>query len=181
MSEATNPALLRFLAVHGPNLNMLGRREPAIYGTTTLDEINQRLVARARELDCQIDTYQSNSEGALIDFLQAEASSAAGVIINAGGLTHSSVSLRDALAGTGLLAVEVHLSNIYAREPFRHTSLLAPVCRGQICGLGWRGYLLALEALAALVREESSIRWTAKPLTQPPSVDPSAAKRGRPL
>ncbi len=180
MSDATQPIRLRILAVHGPNLNMLGAREPAIYGTTTLAEINQRLAARATELGCEVTPFQSNSEGTLIDFLQAEAPNAAGIIINAGGLTHTSVSLRDALAGTGKPAVEVHLSNIYAREPFRHTSQLAPVCRGQICGLGWRGYLFALEALVALLQDERGTRWTAKPLTDP-TADRTAPKRGRSL
>lgn len=144
---------LRLLALHGPNLNTLGTREPQIYGSVTLAEINQRLAARGAELGCEVVSFQSNHEGALIDFLQEHGPSAQGLIINPGGLTHTSVSLRDAVAGSGLMAVEVHLSNIHAREPFRHTSLLAPVCRGQVIGLGWRGYLAALEALAGLLRE----------------------------
>jgi len=149
---AAPEAPARVLVVHGPNLNTLGTREPEIYGRLTLDEINQRLAERARVLDAETVAFQSNHEGALIDFLQAEAPAAAGIVINPGGLTHSSVSLRDALAGTAKPAVEVHLSNIYAREPFRHTSLLASVCRGQVSGLGWRGYLFALEAVLALAR-----------------------------
>lgn len=149
---------LRVLVVHGPNLNTLGQREPEIYGRTTLAEINQQLSERAAALNAEIRAFQSNHEGALIDFLQAEAAQAAGIIINAGGLTHTSVGLRDALAGTGKPAIEVHLSNIYARERFRHTSLLTPVCKGQIVGLGWRGYLFALEAVLGDVRERPRMR-----------------------
>lgn len=144
---------LRLLVLHGPNLNTLGKREPQIYGSTTLDEINARLTARGAELGCEVRCFQSNHEGALIDFLQEHGPTAHGLLINAGGLTHTSVSLRDAVAGSGLMAVEVHLSNIHAREPFRHNSLLAEVCRGQVVGLGWRGYLAALEAVAGLLRE----------------------------
>ena len=144
---------LRILVMHGPNLNTLGKREPAIYGNVTLDEITARLSERANALGCEIATFQSNHEGALIDFIQAEAPTADGIVINPAGLTTTSVSLRDALSATGLPIVEVHLSNIYAREAFRHPSLIAPICRGQVCGLGWRGYLAALDALAPLLRE----------------------------
>lgn len=144
---------MKILIIHGPNLNLLGQREPAIYGTKTLDEINSLLEKRARELGVEVITFQSNSEGAIIDFLQAQAPQANGIIINPGALTHYSLSLRDALAALSTPTIEVHLSNIYAREEWRHKSVIAPVAIGQISGLGWRGYLAALEAMAVMLEK----------------------------
>ncbi|MFQ5988067.1 MAG: type II 3-dehydroquinate dehydratase [Dehalococcoidia bacterium] len=140
---------MKILVIHGPNLNMLGQRERAIYGDKTLAEIDSLMKKRAEELGVEVLTLQSNSEGALIDFIQAEAPQAEGIIINPGALTHYGLSLRDALADSVLPLIEVHLSNIYAREEWRHRSVIAPIARGQISGLGWRGYIAALEVLVA--------------------------------
>jgi 3-dehydroquinate dehydratase-2 len=140
---------IRILLVHGPNLNWLGRREPEIYGTSTLDDIEAQLGAVARRwADVELECYQSNSEGALIDYLQARAADASGVVINPGGLAHTSIVLRDAVAALPVPVVEVHLTNIHTREPFRRRSLLAGACRGIISGLGTFGYEAALEYLA---------------------------------
>jgi 3-dehydroquinate dehydratase-2 len=138
---------MKILVLHGPNLNMLGRRQPEIYGRTTLAEINAALQVRAQQVGAALLMVQSNHEGALIDVLQAEGWDADGIIINPGALTHYGLSLRDALASLSAPIIEVHLSNVYQREPFRHTSVVAPIATGQIAGLGWRGYLLALEWL----------------------------------
>jgi len=147
---------MRILLINGPNLNLLGSRDPDIYGTVTLDEIVARVSERARALGAEVLAFQSNHEGAIIDFVQAESPGADGIIINPGALTHYGLSLRDALAACRLPIVEVHISNIYTREVFRRRSVTAEVSTGLIAGLGWRGYLVALEAVVEVAREKGS-------------------------
>ena len=139
------------LVLHGPNLNLLGVREPGVYGTLGLDEINRRLIDLGHELGVEVRAVQSNHEGVLIDALQEALTWAGGVIFNPGGYTHTSVALRDAVAAIGIPVIEVHLSNIQAREEFRHRSLIAPVCAGSIAGLGVGSYTLALRGLVEIL------------------------------
>jgi 3-dehydroquinate dehydratase II len=144
----------RILVVHGPNLDLLGEREPAIYGRETLAELDARLASEARSLGLTLSTFQSNHEGALIDRLHRAGGEENGIILNPGGLTHTSVSLRDAVAALSLPVIEVHLTNTFAREPFRQVDLVAPVCRGVILGLGPWGYLAALRTLAMILEAD---------------------------
>ncbi|MBK9122229.1 MAG: type II 3-dehydroquinate dehydratase [Chloroflexi bacterium] len=137
----------KILVLHGPNLNLLGVREPSVYGTTTLADIDRVCGEVAARYGVSVESKQSNHEGALVDALHVARTWAAGVIINAGAYTHTSIALRDAISAVQLPTVEVHLSNVHAREAFRHQSMIAPVCVGQIAGFGWRSYPLGVQAL----------------------------------
>ena len=142
---------MKILVLHGPNLNLLGSREPEIYGSMTLGDINAHLIELGKEFGAELKCFQSNHEGALIDALQDAQAWADGVIFNPGGYTHTSIALRDAISALKILVIEVHLSNVYAREQFRHVSLISGVCKGKITGFGWKSYTLGLRALAEML------------------------------
>ena len=144
------------LVINGPNLNNLGKRESSLYGSITLADIEERVAARANELGVSVACFQSNHEGAIVDWIQAQSDNAIGIIINAGALTQVGYSILDAILDTKLPTIEVHISNIHAREEFRRHSVIAPFAIGQIAGLGWRGYIFALESLVAHTKESSA-------------------------
>lgn len=141
----------KILVIHGPNLNLLGKREPEVYGNVTLNEINQRLEELAKEQQVELKIIQSNHEGEIVDEIQK--TDAEAMIINPAAFTHTSIAIRDAITARGIPTIEVHISNIYKREEFRHKSLIAPVCVGQISGLGTQSYLLALQSSIELMKE----------------------------
>ena len=144
---------MRILVLHGPNLNLLGEREPAVYGKLTLAEIDARIAARGKELGAEVRSAQSNVEGVLVDKIQEARTWAAGIILNAGGYSHTSVAIRDAVASITIPTISVHLTNPAAREEFRRIDVIATASKGVVAGFGWRSYLIALEALVALLRE----------------------------
>ncbi len=144
---------MRILLINGPNLNLLGTRNPEVYGRTTLQDIVDRVTQRGEQLGAEIVAFQSNSEGAIIDFIQANAPAADGILINAGAFTHYSLAIRDAFEAVEKPFVEVHISNVHAREEFRHHSVLADIAVAQVAGLGWRGYIAALDSLVGILKE----------------------------
>ncbi len=143
----------KILVIHGPNLNMLGTREPDVYGNQTLEEIDTALRAQADSLEIQIETFQSNHEGDIVDKIQQAHDSFDGIIINPAAYTHTSIAIRDALSLLNIPVVEIHISNIYRREPFRHTSMMSAIVTAQISGFGPHGYMLALEGLVQLLKD----------------------------
>jgi len=147
---------MRILVVNGPNLNLLGKREPGIYGADSLDDIMKRLAIRGRELGVDIESFQSNDEGALVSRIGESAGRCDGIILNPAAYTHTSVALRDAIQAAGVPCVEVHLSNIHAREEFRHRSMTAGVCVGQICGFGATSYVLGMDGLVEFLKRKKA-------------------------
>ena len=143
---------MKILLLHGPNLNLLGTREPEVYGSMTLNDINEKIIELGKELGAEVICLQSNHEGALIDALHDARTWASGVVFNPGGYTHTSVALRDAISAIEIPVIEVHLSNVYAREEFRHTSFVSAVCKGKVSGFGWRSYELGLRGLIDIIK-----------------------------
>jgi len=150
--------MIKILLIHGPNLNLLGRREPGIYGSSGMEEINTRMKQLAEERGAELRVFQSNSEGALIDAIHEAGNWADGIVINPGAYGHYSYAIRDALAAVNLPTIEVHLSNIYAREEFRYHSVISAVVIGSISGLGWRSYACGLQALINILQEKEQNR-----------------------
>lgn len=145
---------MKILVLHGPNLNLLGTREPEVYGAMTMEDINEKMIELGKELGAEIRYDQSNHEGALIDALHDARTWANGVVFNPGGYTHTSIALRDAISAIQIPVIEAHLSNVYAREEFRHVSMISAVCKGKITGFGWRSYTLGLRALVDILKDE---------------------------
>jgi len=144
---------MKILILHGPNLNLLGTREPEIYGSMTLEDINAKMIGLGKSLGVDVTCKQSNHEGALIDALQESRTWADGVVFNPGGFTHTSVALRDAISSIQIPVIEAHVSNVYAREEFRHVSLISAVCRGKVVGFGWRSYELGVRGLVEILEQ----------------------------
>jgi 3-dehydroquinate dehydratase-2 len=144
---------MKILILHGPNLNLLGTREPEIYGSMTLSDINVRLIEFGKDFGAELKCFQTNHEGGLIDTLHEAKAWADGVVLNPGGYTHTSIALRDAIIAIGIPVIEVHLSNVYAREEFRHTSMISAVCKGKVIGFGWRSYMLGLRGLVEILED----------------------------
>lgn len=145
---------MKILVLNGPNLNMVGIREPGIYGTLNIEEINRRITEYCKTIDVEVRFVQSNHEGALIDAIQDARLWSVGIVINPGGYTHTSVAIRDAIAGIEIPVVEVHISNVYAREEIRQKSMISAVCRGIISGFGWKSYLLGLQGLVEMIKDD---------------------------